>query len=671
MIINIFLKNLDLDLKKFVLKKQDNSTKKFQIDYKSELNQSQLDAVMHNTGASLVIAGAGTGKTRTIVYRVARLIEDGTDPNKILLLTFTRKSAEEMKRRASNLLDGRCNKIFAGTYHSFALNILRKYANKLNIENFNIIDQSDSDDTINLIRTNYLANKKFKTKRFPQKSVISKIISMSINKQESIEDIILSQYPYFIDETDDIKKIASQYKVFKKNANIMDYDDLLLNLHFILKNYLEIRKEIVNNISHIMIDEYQDSNRLQHEIVMMLGNDSSNIMVVGDDSQSIYSFRGAEHQNIIFYPKSFSECKIYKIEENYRSTNQILNFTNDIINKSNFSYKKSLFSNKEDGEKPIILSTKNERQQSLFIVQHLLEQREEGNSFNDTAILFRSNFHSFDLEIELNKANIPFKKFGGMKFIESSHIKDLLAYLKVISNEKDLIALTRILKLIKGVGNATITKITNEVSENKNIVECVESLTRVKAKEDIIIMLGFLNNIRKTKDQDLIVIITKLIEYYTPILEEIYDNENKRKQDLQTLISIAERYKTLEHFLNDLSIDPAIASVEDIEAENNEDEFVTLSTIHSAKGLEWNKVILIWALDGRFPSSKSADNLEDIEEERRLFYVATTRSKDSLLIIYPTNIFDRESGFVLSKYSRFIDDAGEGTYDKYTLIEEE
>ncbi len=658
-------------MKKFVLKKQDTSPKNFQIDYKNELNQSQYDAVMHNKGAALVIAGAGTGKTRTVVYRVARLIEDGIDPTKILLLTFTRKSAEEMKRRSANLLDGRCSKIFAGTYHSFALNTLRKYGSKIKLENFSIIDQSDSDDTINLIRTNYLANKKFKSKRFPQKSVISKIISMSINKQESIQDLVLSEYPYYIEESDDIKEIANQYKVFKINANIMDYDDLLLNLHIILKNYSEIRKEIINNLDYIMIDEYQDSNRLQHEIVLMLGNNSSNIMVVGDDAQSIYSFRGAEHQNIIFYPNSFSECKIYKIEENYRSTNQILNFTNDIINKSKFAYTKNLFSNKEDGEKPIVLSTKNERHQSLFIVQHLLEQREEGESLNDTAILFRSNFHSFDLEIELNKANIPYKKFGGLKFIESSHIKDLLAYLKVIFNEKDVIALTRILKLIKGVGNATITKITNEVSENKNIMDCVNSLNRVKAKEDIIITLGYLSNLRKKKEDDLTTLVSKLIEFYTPTLEEQYDNEHKRKQDLQTLLSISERYKNIEQFLNDLSIDPAIASVEDIESESNEDEFLTLSTIHSSKGLEWKKVILIWALDGKFPSSKSADTIDDLEEERRLFYVATTRAKDSLFITYPTNIFDRESGFVLSKHSRFIDDAGEDTYDKYTLIEEE
>lgn len=658
-------------MKKFVLKKQDTSQTKYQIDYKKELNNSQYDAVMHQNGAALVIAGAGTGKTRTVVYRVARLIEEGTDPSKILLLTFTRKSAEEMKRRAANLLDGRCNKIFAGTYHSFALSILRKYASKIDLSNFNIIDQSDLDDTINLIRTNYLAQKKFKTKRFPQKSVISKIISMSINKQESIEDVILSQYPYYIEESDDINKIYNDYKVFKKNANIMDYDDLLLNLHFILKNFKEIRKEIINNINYIMIDEYQDSNRLQHEIVMMLGNEKSNIMVVGDDAQSIYSFRGAEHQNILFYPKSFANCDIYKIEENYRSNNQILNFTNDIINKSPFSYKKNLYSNKPDGEKPIVLSTINERQQSLFIIQHLLEQREEGESLNETAILFRSNFHSFDLEIELNKANIPYKKFGGLKFIESAHIKDLLAYLKVIHNEKDVISLSRILKLIKGVGNSTISKITNQVTEEKDVIEFVSSLSRLKSKEDIIILLGILNNLRKNKENELTIVISKLIEYYTPYLEDNYDNENKRKQDLQTLLSIAERYKNIENFLNDLSIDPAIASVEDIEGESKEDEFVTLSTIHSAKGLEWKKVILIWALDGRFPSSKSADSSAGLEEERRLFYVATTRAKDSLFITYPTNIFDRESGFVLSKHSRFIDDAGEDTYEKYTLVEEE
>ena len=659
-------------MKKFVLKKQDTSKKNYLIDYKENLNDSQYDAVMHNKGAAIVIAGAGTGKTRVIVYRVAHLIEDGVDPNKLLLLTFTRKASEEMKRRASNLLDGRCSRIISGTYHSFALSMLKKYGNLLKLDSFNILDSGDAEDTINLIRTNYLANKKFKTKRFPQKSVISKVISMSINKQESISDIIMDSYSYFVDEISDIEEIYNQYKVFKKNAQLIDYDDLLLFLHQILKSYPETRKEIVNSIDYIMIDEYQDSNRLQHEIVLMLCNEKSNVMVVGDDAQSIYSFRGAEYQNIIFFPKNFSDCKIYKIEENYRSTNQILNFTNDVINKSTFSYKKSLFSNKEDGEKPIVLSTKNEREQSLFIVQHLLEEREQGTSLNDCAILFRSNFHSFDLEIELNKANIPYKKFGGLKFIESAHIKDLLSYLKVIYNEKDVIAISRILKLIKGVGNSTINKITNEITNNSlNIEEFIENNKRLKSKEDILILFGFLKQIRENNELDLVTILNKVTDYYTPILEESYDNELKRKQDLQTITQIAERYKNIDTFLSDLSIDPAIASVEDIEAENDEDEFLTLTTIHSAKGLEWKKVILIWALDGKFPSSKSANKTEDIEEERRLFYVATTRAKDSLLITYPTNIYDRESGYVLSKHSRFIDDADEDSYETYTLIEEE
>lgn len=659
-------------MKKFVLKKQDNSKKSFLIDYKENLNDSQYNAVMHGKGAAIVIAGAGTGKTRVIVYRVARLIEDGINPYNILLLTFTRKASEEMKRRASNLLDGRCSKIISGTYHSFALNILKKYGKLLNIESFNILDSTDAEDTINLVRTNYLANKKFKQKRFPQKSVISKVISMSINKQESISDIIMNNYAYYVDEIDAIIEISNQYKLFKKNAQLLDYDDLLLFLHQILKNYPDTRKEIIKSIDYIMIDEYQDSNRLQHEIVLMLSNENANIMVVGDDAQSIYSFRGAEYQNIIFFPNSFEDCKIYKIEENYRSTQQILNFTNDVINKSSFSYKKALYSNREEGEKPIVLSTKNEREQSLFIIQRLLEERENGLSLNDYAVLFRSNFHSFDLEIELNKANIPYKKFGGLKFIESAHIKDLLAFLKIIYNEKDVIALSRLLKLIKGVGNTTINKITNEINNSSfDIKEFLNSNNRLKSKEDLLILFGLLKNIRENKDLDLITIINKIIDYYTPILEENYDNEVKRKQDLHTILQIAERYKNLDLFLSDLSIDPAVASVEDIEGENNEDEFLTLTTIHSAKGLEWKNVIMIWALDGKFPSSKSANSTEEIEEERRLFYVASTRAKDTLLITYPTNIYDRESGYVLSKYSRFIDDAGKDTYETYTLIEEE
>jgi len=658
-------------LKKLVLKKTTDK-KNYQIDYKKELNDSQYEAVMHQKGAALVIAGAGTGKTRTVVYRVARLIEEGTDPQSILLLTFTRKAAEEMKRRAANLLDGRCNKILSGTYHSFALNILRKYSQELSFGKFNIIDQSDAEDTISLIRTNYLSKKNFKTKRFPQKSVIAKIISMSINKQESIQYIIENEYPYFINEIHDIENIHREYQIFKKNSNILDYDDLLLNLHNILKTKANIRKSIIESIKYIMVDEYQDSNRLQHEIVLMLANQDSNIMVVGDDAQSIYSFRGAEYQNILFFPKSFSDCKIYKIEENYRSTTPILNFTNDVINNSNFSYKKNLYSSKTEGEKPIVLSTKNERQQSLFIVQHILEERENGLNLNDVAILFRSNFHSFDLEIELNKANIPYKKYGGLKFIESAHVKDLLAYLRIIYNEKDMVSLNRVLRLIKGVGNATINRISEEYSkENSNIVEMLNSAKNLKSKDDLIILFGLISEFRNKYQDKLEILISKIIDYYTPYLTENYENDNKRLQDLDTIKQIAERYSNLEGFLNDLSIDPAIASVEDIEGESKEDEFITLSTIHSAKGLEWKTVILIWALDGKFPSSKSADKTESLEEERRLFYVATTRAKDNLYITYPTNIYDTESGFVLSKHCRFIDDASDDSYDTYTLVEEE
>lgn len=658
-------------MKKLVLKKTTDK-KNYQIDYKKELNDSQYEAVMHQKGAALVIAGAGTGKTRTVVYRVARLIEEGTDPQSILLLTFTRKAAEEMKRRAANLLDGRCNKIISGTYHSFALNILRKYSQELSFGKFNIIDQSDAEDTISLIRTNYLSKKNFKTKRFPQKSVIAKIISMSINKQESIQYIIENEYPYFINEIHDIENIHREYQIFKKNSNILDYDDLLLNLHNILKTKANIRKSIIESIKYIMVDEYQDSNRLQHEIVLMLANQDSNIMVVGDDAQSIYSFRGAEYQNILFFPKSFSDCKIYKIEENYRSTTPILNFTNDVINNSNFSYKKNLYSSKTEGEKPIVLSTKNERQQSLFIVQHLLEERENGLNLNDVAILFRSNFHSFDLEIELNKANIPYKKYGGLKFIESAHVKDLLAYLRIIYNEKDMVSLNRVLRLIKGVGNATINRISEEYSkENSNIVEMLNSAKNLKSKDDLIILFGLISEFRNKYQDKLEILISKIIDYYTPYLTENYENDNKRLQDLDTIKQIAERYSNLEGFLNDLSIDPAIASVEDIEGESKEDEFITLSTIHSAKGLEWKTVILIWALDGKFPSSKAADKTESLEEERRLFYVATTRAKDNLYITYPTNIYDTESGFVLSKHCRFIDDASDDSYDTYTLVEEE
>ena len=658
-------------MKKLKLKKRQSGASlsaNYKINYEIELNKSQYDAVMHSNGAALVIAGAGTGKTRTLTYRVARLIEDGIAPQSILLLTFTRKASAEMIKRSTMLLDGRCEEVSGGTFHSFAAKVLRQYSKVIGYtSSFNIMDMSDSNDVISLIRSdlNIAGNKR----RFPQKNTLGNIFSLSVNKRQSIEDTIEESYSFYSDIKNEIEFIFEEYEKYKKKHNIMDYDDLLVNLLKVMKETPKILAELNLKYKYVMVDEYQDSNKLQHEIALHLAGKSRNLMAVGDDAQSIYSFRGANFQNIMFFPESFENCAIYKIEENYRSTSQILDVTNVIIKESLFKYDKTLTSPRQ-GELPKIIEAGDERMQSQFIVQQVLEYREQEIELSDMAVLFRSGFHSFDLEIELERANIPFRKFGGLKFIETAHIKDVIAYMRILSNPQDAISWQRSLMLLDGIGPRSTSKIINEISAGRISIDDFSHLSEIGMnKKNVVELFEILQKINNSK----ISIGDKcalLVEYYRPILQSKHDDWQKRFNDLQIFIGIAERYKDLSLFLNDIALDPPTESVSGLDPEDKEEEYLNLSTIHSAKGLEWKVVFIIWALEGKFPSAKAADNLDTIEEERRLFYVAATRAKDQLYITYPVNIFDRESGFVLSEPSRFIKGISDELAERYILDEE-
>ncbi|MBX3044525.1 MAG: ATP-dependent helicase [Candidatus Kapabacteria bacterium] len=659
-------------MKKLILRKEKivkGKSPTYKINYEQELNKSQYDAVMHNTGAALVIAGAGTGKTRTLVYRVARLIEDGNIPESILLLTFTRKSASEMLRRASLLLDGRCEDVAGGTFHSFAVIVLRYYAKLIGYEgSFTILDQSDSEDAINMIRSDYVITGA--KRRFPTKQTLQRIYSMSINTRTSVQDIIEDTYPYFLEEADKIQSLLTKYHEYKKYHNIMDYDDLLLNLLTLLRDHKNVLHTLNNRYKFVMVDEYQDTNKLQHEIVLHLSGPDSNVMAVGDDAQSIYSFRGASYQNIMFFPESFSNCQIYKIEENYRSTSQILDLSNHIIKEALFKYDKNLYSKNLHGEMPALICARTEREQSMFLVQQILELRESDIPLNEIAVLFRSGFHSFDFEIELEKANIPYVKYGGLKFIETAHVKDMVAYLRILYNPRDAISWQRVLMLIEGIGPKKSQSLIEMIGSGKiNIAKIDESVIKSQP-EKVVELFTMLANLIKEKYSisDKCAIIA---EYYRPLLKIKHDDWKKRWEDIETFITIAERYKGLQNFLNDLAIDPPSESVKDLSPENTDSEMLCLSTIHSAKGLEWQAVFVIWALEGRFPSAKAVQNIDSVEEERRLFYVAVTRAKKFLYITYPTNIYDRESGFVLSEPSRFIRELPEGIIERLVISEEE
>lgn len=660
-------------MKKLVLHKTTSlalKDKKYKINYADELNTAQYEAVMHSNGAALVIAGAGTGKTRTLIFRLARLIEDGIPPKAILLLTFTRKSASEMLRRASILLDGRCQEVSGGTFHSFAHQQLRRYAVLLGFEsNFTVLDQSDAEDVLNLLRGQIIGTET--KRRFPRKQTLMSLYSASVNCCQKLEESVKKITPQYLEEFPDIERLMQAYIGYKRKHNLMDYDDLLVHFLNLLQNFPDVLSAFHRNYRYIMADEYQDTNLLQHSIILALAGDSQNVMAVGDDAQSIYSFRGANFQNIMTFPDSYKNCKIIALEQNYRSTSPILHLTNEIIARAAFRYEKNLYSHVIGGEPPAIICTDDERQQSTFIAQRILELREQGIPLEEISVLFRSGFHSFDLEIELRRSNIPFRKFGGFKFIETAHIKDIISFLRVIANPKDAVSWNRILLLMEGIGPKSAGKVIEAITEGKVTIWLPDNLNGIlRSPEPVTRLFGTLRN-SAGENQPVDERVAKIIEFYRPLMKKKYDDYPKRLKDIEVFQTIADRYRSLQSLLSDMALDPPTESITDIERTDKEEEYLTLSTIHSAKGLEWNSVFVIWALDGRFPPVKAFENLDTLEEERRLMYVACTRAKENLIITYPTNIFDRETGSVLGTPSRFIEGMSEEIADFYVIALEE
>lgn len=664
-----------MNQKKYVLKRtsktglvNNNDEARFKINYKEELNASQFEAATAVKGCYLIIAGAGTGKTRTLVYRVARLIELGHDPNSILLLTFTRKAANEMLKRASMLLDDRCSKIRGGTFHSFANLTLRKYAKAIGLDSaFTILDQGDSEDVINLIRSQdrFL----IRDKRFPNKQTLNKVYSLSVNTGKKVEEIIENDYPHFLPLLDKILEIQKIFIQYKRNNNLLDYDDLLIYLREFLKKESPSVKALLSEIKFVMVDEYQDTNHLQAEIVKGLAKYNKNVMVVGDDSQAIYSFRGADFHNIMQFPKLFDNVKIIKLEENYRSVQAILDFANRINEAAIEKYKKELYTRRGSGVLPSIVAAATDNLQSKFIVEKILDLREEGVQLKDIAVLFRSSFFSFDLELELSKANIPFQKFGGMKFVETAHIKDVMAFLRIAVNPKDVISWYRVLLLHEGVGPKTAQRILDELSTARITIKA-EPDDQPEFKHHKLGPLFYLLYELQKKKYMPSEMVQKVYNYYWELFKANYDDWNKRKKDLDIFQNIVENYTSIDSLLSDMAIEPIIESVLDVDAADKEEEYVTLSTIHSAKGLEWHSVFIIHAVEGYFPSARSVENLDSLEEERRLMYVASTRAKNNLFVSYPMNLYDREAGMTLSKPSRFISEISPDLAEGWLLEEE-
>jgi len=661
---------MEQETKTYVLKRpvDEAVSRKLSIDYAVALNSQQLAAVTAGEGPALVIAGAGSGKTRTLVYRVAYLIDSGIDPSHILLLTFTRKSSQEMLERAGELIGVRSERVRGGTFHSVANMLLRRYGRSIGLEpGFTILDRGDAEDLIALVRAQLGLNEK--DKRFPRKGTIAEMFSKSENTLRPLAEIVVEEFDHFSDHLDALEQLQRGYQASKRQRQLVDYDDLLVLLRRLVMEDEGIRRTISSLYRYILVDEYQDTNRLQADVVRHLASTHQNVMVVGDDAQSIYAFRGATFKNIMEFPALFPGTTIYKLEENYRSTQPILNLANAVIEEAKEKYSKHLFTRKLDGPLPVLVEAAGENAQSRFISQKILELREEGVPLGEMAVLFRSSFHSFDLEIELSRHGLPFIKRGGVKFIETAHVKDLLAHLRVVANPLDLVSWHRVLMLIEGVGPKKAQDVMAALVKSDNPYRTLSEMPGRTGKglKDLALTLESLAG-----DEDLRPAhqVSHIYEYYLPIFKEQYDDYPKRARDLDHLQTIAERYQGLESFLSDLALEPPDGSAAGVEAPDRDDERLVLSTIHSAKGLEWQCVFVIWIVDGRFPSVYAFGEDEELEEERRLFYVAVTRAKRYLYLTYPINVFDRGSGMVLSNPSRFLDPVSPALLDQLALMEE-
>ena len=623
----------------------------FQIDYRRQLNEAQLTAVTTTEGPLLVIAGAGSGKTRVIVYRVSYLLENNVEPGSILLLTFTRKAAHEMLIRVGKLLkDNRVGKVMGGTFHSFAVFVLRKYGALLNLSNnFTIIDTADSEDTIDLVRTELKYNRN--DKKFPKKKRLQKIISGSRNRNMTIRAFIERYYTGLIDYIKDIELIYNGYSRYKTASNILDFDDLMELLRNSLRDNPRFRNKLQEDFHYIMVDEFQDTNVKKKEIIDMLAMKHRNLMVVGDDAQSIYAFRGANYENILRFPQKFPDCKVVKIEKNYTTNRKIIDFTNNIVDHALIGYKKKLFSDIESHDLPVVRRFYDEEEEAAFIVSKVMELREQNVPLNEIAVLNRADWHNRYIQTELNKRSIPYLVVGGLKFNERRHIKDMIAYLRILLNPHDSVAWHRILKLLPGIGKVTAGQIVRAVRKTGEL-----SLTQYTGKNYFVHLRQLRDVMQRTGEEHLYVNerLQILKEYYRPILESQETDFQSRLLDVDVLIGLAKQYESIDRFLSDFALEPPSRSLSGESTpliDESEEPPMTISTIHSAKGLEWHTVIIPHALDGLLPSIRAKD-LEEMEEERRLFYVACSRAREQLFITFPGVIYSYDAIFTYP--SRFI-----------------
>ena len=652
------------NMKQFHLKKTSKSTRiDYQIEYESALNEQQFSAVTSQSKRLLILAGAGTGKTKTLVYKVARLIENGIPPEQIVLLTFTRRAAKEMMDRATLLLDERCQHIQGGTFHSFCTQILRKYSSHIGYnQEFSILDSSDSMDLIQHVRSSL--NIEHRTQRFPAKRCLAKLFSLHINKQLDIRVLLQAHYPQFLVHEKEIIELFKGYESYKAKHHIMDFDDLLFNTEKLFVEHPDILERISSTCKHVLVDEFQDTNKIQAILCERFSSFHQNLTVVGDDAQSIYAFRGSDHENILRFPNEFADTELIKLEENYRSSPEILDVANAIIKQSSKLFDKKLFTNRESSDLPALIKAIDDKEEAEFISQLVLHLREHQIAFREVAILFRNARDSFTLELALQSKNVPFKKFGGQKFTEAAHIKDVLAHVRVLNNPNDTVAWQRVLMLIEGVGPKSAEDLflwIQQVQSKKESKASADSTNWFSNSEWL--NKSYYNGLNKlgkclvesSKRNIWYDCIPLIIDYYLPICKDLYDDAPKREEDLAALHQIAKSYHDVQSFLTDLVLDPITDTVIDTLESKDEESPLTLSTIHSAKGLEWKHVIIMQCLDGSIPSTFSLDQDDLLDEELRLLYVAATRAQDMLYFTYPRTSYRQREGDYLTKASRFLD----------------
>jgi DNA helicase-2/ATP-dependent DNA helicase PcrA len=622
------------------------------INYALELNPAQFKAVTSGDGPTLVVAGAGSGKTRTLVYRVAWLVEQGVAPESILLLTFTRRAASEMIARAASMLDRRCQQVEGGTFHWLANKVLHRYSKRLSFDpEFTILDRGDSEDVVNYLVGRLGLREQYRS--FPRKHTIVDIFSKTVNRAETLEEVLRREYGQFLQYQRELGELRDHYGAYKLQNQVMDFDDLLVHFRHLLWENEDVRQDLSSRYRYVLVDEYQDTNRLQADIVQALAAVHGNVMVVGDDSQAIYAFRGAHFRNILDFPKIFPQSRIFKLEENYRSTQPILEVANSVIRSAREKYTKCLHSQRSGGARPLLVRPLDEDAQSKFICEEIQKQQDQGFRLRDMAVLFRASYQSFDLEVALSGIGIPFVKYGGFRFVESAHIKDVLAHLRAWKNGLDRISWNRLLLLVSQVGSKRSQEIISHLTKGEpgwsRLATYAEKLPARHALHGLVQLFEQLSQPGITVSQQ----VRAVRSYYEPILVARYDDYPKRLQELDYLQDWTVKYNRLDDFLADVALEPPNTSIPETHPQYVGDHLV-LSTIHSAKGLEWRAVFVISAVDGRLPSSHAYGNDEMFEEERRLLYVAVTRTRDHLYLCCPQRVYDRTAGFRAAQLSTFL-----------------